>query len=79
MTASWVYVRGHGPGGRYHGRYPDAELSRWAHRIAHWRREGRDVYAYFDNDIKSAAPFDAMTLLKLTQTEPYSCRATAQV
>jgi uncharacterized protein YecE (DUF72 family) len=64
-TASWVYVRGHGPGGRYFGRYDEAELSRWAERIAAWRAEGRDVYAYFDNDIKSAAPFDAMALRAL--------------
>ena len=61
-TASWVYVRGHGPGGRYHGRYGDAELGLWTGQIAAWRTEGRDVYAYFDNDVKSAAPFDALEL-----------------
>ena len=66
VTASWVYVRGHGPGGRYHGRYPDAALARWAKRLAAWRAQGRDVYAYFDNDVKSAAPFDALTLKRLT-------------
>jgi uncharacterized protein YecE (DUF72 family) len=64
-TASWVYVRGHGPGGRYAGRYSEAELSHWAERIAAWRAEGCDVYAYFDNDIKSAAPFDAQALKAL--------------
>jgi uncharacterized protein YecE (DUF72 family) len=62
VTASWVYVRGHGPGGRYAGRYPEAELARWADAIGGWRAEGRDVYAYFDNDVKSAAPFDALAL-----------------
>ncbi|MFC3071440.1 DUF72 domain-containing protein [Phenylobacterium soli] len=71
VTASWVYVRGHGPGGRYHGRYPDAELAAWAARIAGWRAEGRDVYAYFDNDVKSAAPFDAQRLQTLTGAAPY--------
>ena len=64
-TASWVYVRGHGPSGRYFGRYDPAELARWVARIAAWRAEGRDVYAYFDNDIKSAAPFDALALKAL--------------
>lgn len=65
-TASWVYVRGHGPGGRYVGRYSEAELEGWAARIRDWRLEGRDVYAYFDNDVKSAAPFDALALRRLT-------------
>jgi uncharacterized protein YecE (DUF72 family) len=70
-TASWVYLRGHGPGGRYFGRYPETELSAWAERIAAWRREGRDVYAYFDNDVKSAAPFDAQVLMALTGARAY--------
>jgi len=72
VTASWVYVRGHGPGGRYRGRYPDAELARWADAIGRWRRRGLDVYAYFDNDIKSAAPFDAQALIALTKAAIYS-------
>jgi uncharacterized protein YecE (DUF72 family) len=67
VTASWVYIRGHGPGGRYHGRYPQADLEAWAKAIAGWRGQGRDVYAYFDNDIKSAAPFDALALKVLTK------------
>lgn len=66
LTASWAYVRGHGPGGRYVGRYSDKEMQAWADRIAAWRARGLDVYAYFDNDIKSAAPFDALTLKGLT-------------
>lgn len=71
VTASWVYVRGHGPGGRYSGRYPHAELARWADEIAACRRRGLDVYAYFDNDIKSAAPFDAQTLMGMTGAHAY--------
>jgi uncharacterized protein YecE (DUF72 family) len=70
-TASWVYVRGHGPGGRYRGRYPEAELRRWTSHIAQWRAQGLDVFAYFDNDVKSAAPFDAETLMGLTGARPY--------
>ena len=69
VTASWVYVRGHGPGGRYRDRYSGAELARWAERIAAWRAEGRDVYVYFDNDVKSAAPFDALSLRDLTEVK----------
>jgi uncharacterized protein YecE (DUF72 family) len=61
-TASFAYVRGHGPGGRYEGSYGDSELSLWADHISAWRREGRDTYAYFDNDIGCAAPGDALRL-----------------
>lgn len=75
VTASWVYVRGHGPGGRYHGRYPAEELAMWAEHIARFRAEGRDVYAYFDNDIKSAAPFDAETLKQMTGAVAYRSAA----
>jgi uncharacterized protein YecE (DUF72 family) len=64
-TADFVYVRGHGPSGRYHGRYSAEALAGWAARIKGWRRQGCDVYVYFDNDQKSAAPFDALALRAL--------------
>ncbi|HEX8233903.1 MAG TPA: DUF72 domain-containing protein [Caulobacteraceae bacterium] len=61
-TASWVYVRGHGPGGRYWGRYPPETLEDWAGRIRAWNTDGRDVVCYFDNDPEGAAPKDADVL-----------------
>lgn len=61
-TADFVYVRGHGPGGRYRGHYSRTTLMQWARRIRSWKRQGCDVYVYFDNDQKSAAPADALTL-----------------
>jgi uncharacterized protein YecE (DUF72 family) len=67
VTASFVYVRGHGPQGTYQGRYPDKTLRRWASDIKKWKRRGRDVYVYFDNDQKSAAPFDAKRLMQLVE------------
>jgi uncharacterized protein YecE (DUF72 family) len=65
VTADHVYVRGHGPGGRYVGRYPDETLAAWAADIRRWRHQGRAVFCYFDNDIKSAAPKDAARLIEL--------------
>jgi uncharacterized protein YecE (DUF72 family) len=62
VTASFVYVRGHGPGGRYKGHYPDSTLKAWAKHIRRWRKGRRDVYCFFDNDQKSAAPKDAARL-----------------
>jgi uncharacterized protein YecE (DUF72 family) len=63
VTASFAYVRGHGPGGRYVGRYPSNELDRWTQLIDGWLAGRRDVYAYFDNDIEGAAPLDARDLV----------------
>jgi uncharacterized protein YecE (DUF72 family) len=64
-TADFVYLRGHGPGGRYEGRYSRATLAAWSKSILMWRRSQCDVYVYFDNDQKSAAPMDALALLRL--------------
>jgi uncharacterized protein YecE (DUF72 family) len=65
VTARHVYVRGHGPGGRYKGHYPETVLREWARDIRKWRRQRRTVYVYFDNDQKSAAPRDALALQAL--------------
>ena len=64
-TADFVYVRGHGPSGRYYGHYTRSTLTQWGQRIKSWKRQGCDVYVYFDNDQKSAAPVDALKLKAL--------------
>jgi uncharacterized protein YecE (DUF72 family) len=64
-TAPHVYLRGHGPSGRYHGSYTDAVLHRWAEAITSWRSAHRDVFVYFDNDQKAAAPADARRLMRI--------------
>jgi uncharacterized protein YecE (DUF72 family) len=64
-TADFLYIRGHGPGGRYKGHYNDKTLRSWASSIAAWKRQRRDVFVYFDNDQKSAAPKDALRLKEL--------------
>lgn len=61
-TADFVYVRGHGPTGRYKGHYPPATLAEWHKTITRWRSRGFDSYVYFDNDQKSAAPLDGLRL-----------------
>jgi uncharacterized protein YecE (DUF72 family) len=60
----FVYVRFHGVQ-RYSGSYPDAALARWAEWIAARRREGKAVYAYFNNDVGGHAPRDAARLREM--------------
>ncbi len=67
-TADFIYIRGHGPSGRYQGRYSAAALANWATRIKSWKRQGFDVHVYFDNDQKSAAPADALKLKSLIES-----------
>jgi uncharacterized protein YecE (DUF72 family) len=65
VTAKHVYIRGHGPTGQYKDQYPPKKLREWAATIAKWKRRRLDVYCYFDNDQKSAAPKDARRLVEL--------------
>lgn len=57
-----VYLRFHGAGMRYAGRYPDATIEAWAERIGTWIEEGRPVWAYFNNDGGGQAVTDAVRL-----------------
>jgi uncharacterized protein YecE (DUF72 family) len=63
VTADFVYVRLHGDVRIYTSGYSDKALDSWARRIRRWDRDGRDVYVYFDNDVKVKAPFDALNLM----------------
>ena len=62
VTADWVYVRLHGPGGKYQGSYDSSQLSQWAERIANWQQSLRAVYVYFDNDQAGYAVQNALEL-----------------
>ncbi|MFE2751874.1 DUF72 domain-containing protein [Actinosynnema sp. NPDC059335] len=60
-TADFVYARLHGDRELYVSAYSDPALDRWAARFREWSAE-RDVYVYFDNTMRGAAPFDALAL-----------------
>ncbi len=66
-TASFVYLRLHGPAGPYQGSYDGRTLWGWARRCLNWRAAGLDVYCYFDNDEKAYAPHDARRLLTMIE------------
>ena len=57
-----AYVRFHGGEGKYWGRYSDEGLLSWTDWMVAQRRAGREVWAYFNNDIDAHAIHDAQTL-----------------
>ncbi|WP_141772940.1 DUF72 domain-containing protein, partial [Mycobacterium malmoense] len=66
-TTDLVYVRMHGPDrdAIYAGCYSDDELRSWAGRIVEWDADGRDVWAYFNNDLGGHAVRNALRLREL--------------
>lgn len=69
VTSDHVYLRLHGDKELYTSGYTDAALEDWAQAVRGWLTGaacadgvGRDVYVYFDNDIKVRSPFDAIRL-----------------
>lgn len=65
LTSGVVYLRFHGPGKKYQGNYPEHDLADWAKRIRAWAKEGRRVYAYFNNDPGGHAVRNALRLKQL--------------
>lgn len=63
-----AYVRFHGTGGRYSGRYSDEALAGWAAWLAEQRAGGRSCWAFFNNDIHGHAIADARTLRREVAT-----------
>lgn len=67
VTANWVYIRLHGPGGKYEGSYRLPTLQKWAKQCEHWNSEGKDAYCYFDNDQSGYAAANAVKMKQLME------------
>ncbi len=66
VTSQFIYIRMHGPNEEaYNGSYEDATLLEYAQKFFNWRKEGKAIYCYFDNDEKANAPKDAQRLKHL--------------
>ncbi|RYZ06160.1 MAG: DUF72 domain-containing protein [Myxococcales bacterium] len=65
-TSDIAYGRLHGASELYVSGYSSAELRAWAERVRGWQRT-RDVFVYFDNDVKVRAPFDALNLTRILE------------
>jgi len=64
-TADFVYIRLHGPEGKYQGSYNEHSLTKWNNMLISWIKEGKDVYLYFDNDQAGYAAFNALEIKKM--------------
>jgi uncharacterized protein YecE (DUF72 family) len=62
VTSNWIYVRLHGPGDAYQGKYDVETLAGWVGAFSTWTRAGKEVYCYFDNDECGYAVQNAMAL-----------------
>ncbi len=65
VTSSPVYIRMHGFGAVYGGKYDTVTLKTWAKTIRSYLNQGLDVYIYFNNDTEGYAVENARTLREL--------------
>jgi len=69
VTTNFVYVRLHGPDGRYQGSYDTEDLAGWAGAFSTWVGQGREIYCYFDNDQAGYAPHNARALSDMVDSQ----------
>jgi uncharacterized protein YecE (DUF72 family) len=65
VTSETVYLRFHGSQVIYGSLYGVEGLEKWADHIQRWCADGRNVFAYFNNDALGYAVEDARTLKRL--------------
>lgn len=61
-TGSFIYLRLHGPGGRYRGSYTDEHLEDWAAWLRSMKQKGKGAFVYFNNDVEGHAVANARRL-----------------
>ncbi|HUS00671.1 MAG TPA: DUF72 domain-containing protein [Chitinophagaceae bacterium] len=54
IIGDFIYLRFHGPEPRYRGSYSNEFLLQQAEYIKRWMKEGKTVYAYFNNTVGDA-------------------------
>jgi len=69
-TAPFVYIRLHGAQAAYGSCYSERELQWWAEQILGFLGDGRDVYAYFNNDAHGYAVQNALRLKEILSAYP---------
>lgn len=70
ITADWIYIRRHGPTGRYQGEYSLQQIQTDAKKIKKWLQSGINIFVFFNNDFGGYAPKNALQLMKLISPKP---------
>lgn len=67
VTSSTMYCRLHGDKELYASGYTRKALKKWASKIKRWasNRMVKEIFVYFDNDVKVHAPVDASNLERI--------------
>jgi len=68
LTTDFTYLRLHGGEVLYGSYYSDKELKQWAEKIQNWRKKGKTLFVYFNNDAYGFSVKNALTLKKLVPT-----------
>lgn len=65
LTTDFTYIRFHGlEDGPAHD-YTEAELHPWAEHLRACARKGTSAFAYFNNDVNTRAPMNALLLAQM--------------
>lgn len=62
ITSDFAYIRFHGPGGLGSNKYNDEKLNEFCDEIMNFKRQGKDVFCYFNNDEAGYAVENAFEL-----------------
>jgi uncharacterized protein YecE (DUF72 family) len=64
-TGGFRYVRFHGYGAKYLGRYGKRQLAPHAESLLAWKARGKQAWVYFNNDLQGHALLDALDFSEL--------------
>lgn len=67
VTAPDVYIRFHGPGALYASNYNEVQLQQFYKQFIQWKKDGHNVWAYFNNDIHGYAFQNAQRLIEICE------------
>lgn len=65
ITATFVYLRFHGPINPYYGKYTPDFLKQWAEKIYQWIKQNLKIFVYFNNDAHGWAVENALEIKKI--------------